>query len=202
MYSRSRTGTVVPWRLFHMSDNIVEEEKKAIRADERIENIIMLIRGEKVILDSDLAGLYGVETRRLNEQVRRNISRFPEDFMFPLSQDEYDGLKSHFATSRRGWGGRRKLPLAFTEHGAIMAASILNTQRAVEMSVFVVRAFVRLRSLLSTHKDVAIRVKELEKRLSTHDEHIQKIINAIKQLMMPRGPTKKRKIGFLRDREK
>ncbi len=107
---------------------------------EGIEQTILLIRGEKVILDIDLAQLYGVEVKRLNEQIRRNFGRFPPDFLFQLSEEEYSNLKSHFATSRSGWGGRRKLPYAFTEHGAIMAASVLNTPRAVEMSVFVVRA--------------------------------------------------------------
>jgi ORF6N domain len=166
---------------------------------EIIENTIYLIRGGKVILDSELARLYGVETRRLNEQVRRNGSRFPNDFMFQLTQDEFEDLKSHFATSRSSWGGRRKLPLAFTEHGAIMAASVLNTPLAVEMSVFVVRAFVRLRSLLATHKDMALKVAELEKKLVTHDEHIRAIIEAIKQLMATPPEANKRKIGFGRD---
>ncbi len=125
---------------------------------ERIERSIFLIRGERVIIDADLAELYGIETRRLNEQVRRNIARFSQDFMFQLSSGEFSNLKSHFATSRSGWGGRRKFPFAFTEHGAIMAASVLNTARAVEMGVFVVRAFVRLRSMLATHKAVAAKV--------------------------------------------
>jgi len=163
---------------------------------ERIERSIFLIRGEKVILDADLAELYGVETRRLNEQVRRNIERFPHDFMFQLSPEEFSNLKSHFATSRSGWGGRRKLPFAFTEHGAIMAASVLNTSRAVEMSVFVVRAFVRLRSMLATHKALAAKVGELERILTTHDEQIIALIQAIKRLMTPPEPPKKRRIGF------
>ncbi len=163
---------------------------------ERIERPIFLIRGERVILDADLAELYGVETRRLNEQVRRNIERFPQDFMFQLLAEEFSNLKSHFATSRSGWGGRRKLPFAFTEHGAIMAASVLNTPRAVEMSVFVVRAFVRLRSVLATHTAVAAKVAELESKLATHDEQIVALIEAIKQLMAPSEPPKRRRIGF------
>jgi len=169
---------------------------------ERIERIILFIRGEKVILDSDLAALYGVETRRLNEQIRRNNSRFPKDFMFQLSHEEFEILKSQFATSRSGWGGRRKLPLAFTEHGAIMAASVLNTPRAVEMSVYVVRAFVRLRSILAAHKELAAKVAELETRLGTHDKQIIAIVEAIKQLMAPPAKSRKRKIGFLREGEK
>jgi hypothetical protein len=164
-----------------------------------IKEAIFEIRGEKVILDSDLAALYGVETRRLNEQIKRNISRFPPDFMFQLSEEEFESLKSHFAISSMGWGGRRKLPYAFTEHGAIMAASVLNTPRAVEMSVYVVRAFVRLRAVLATHKQLSAKVTELEKRLTSHDEHIQTIIEAIKRLMTTTQMTKTRKIGFLRN---
>jgi len=163
---------------------------------ERIERSILLIRGERVILDADLAELYGVETRRLNEQVRRNIERFPQDFMFQLSSEEFSNLKSHFATSRSGWGGRRKLPFAFTEHGAIMAASVLNTPRAVEMSVFVVRAFVWLRSMLATHKELAAKIAALERKLTTHDEQIIALIEAIKRLMAPPEPPKRKRIGF------
>jgi hypothetical protein len=174
----------------------VEPKKRAIIPVEHIEHAIFLIRGERVIFDSDLAELYGVKTRRLNEQVRRNKGRFPKDFMFQLSPEEFEDLKSHFATSRSDWGGRRKLPFAFTEHGAIMAASVLNTPRAVDMSIFVVRAFVRLRSFLASHKELAIRLTELEKKLSTHDEQILSIIEAIKRLMSSPPPTKKRPIGF------
>jgi hypothetical protein len=153
------------------------------------------MRGEKVILDRDLADLYGVETKRLNEQIRRNRNRFPADFLFRLTNKEVTILKSHFATSRLDWGGRRKLPYAFTEHGAIMAASVLNTPCAVEMSVFVVRAFVRLRAFLATHK-------ELERKLASRDEQIVAIIDAIKRLMAPPArpdapaPPDKRRIGF------
>jgi hypothetical protein len=177
----------------------VEPDKRAIIPIERVENVIYVIRKERVILDTDLAELYGVETRRLNEQVKRNSGRFPQDFMFQLFPDEFEDLKSHFAISRSGWGGRRKLPFAFTEHGAIMAASVLNTHQAVDMSIFVVRAFVRLRSFLATHKELAVKVIELEKKLTTHDEQILTIIEAIKQLMSPPPPVKKRPIGFRLD---
>src|SRR5512145_744779 len=122
-------------------------DKKSLVVTGNIESRILFIRGQKVMLDADLAELYGVETRRLNEQVSRNIERFPVDFMFQLTAEEFANLKSQFATS--SWGGRRKLPYAFTEHGAIMAASVLNSQRAIEISVHVVRAFVRLRDLIS-----------------------------------------------------
>jgi len=163
---------------------------------ERIEKTIFLIRGEKVIIDSDLAALYGVETRRLNEQVTRNRERFPDDFMFQLTRQELNGLMSHFAISNVGRGGRRKCPYAFTEHGAIMAASVLNTPRAAEMSIFVVRSFVRLRNFLATHKELAEQLAELEHKLASHDEQIVAIIDAIKRLMAPPGPADKRRIGF------
>jgi len=159
-----------------------------------------VIRDQKVMLDSDLAEIYGVETKRLNEQVRRNIERFPSDFMFQLSAQEMQNLKSHFATS--SWGGRRKLPFAFTEHGTIMAASVLSTPRAVEMSVFVVRAFVRLRTLLATHKELAAKLVELEKKLTVRDDQIRLIIEAIKQLMTPPESPKRRPIGFRIEKEK
>ncbi|HVN96634.1 MAG TPA: ORF6N domain-containing protein [Syntrophorhabdaceae bacterium] len=167
---------------------------------EAIEKVILVIRDQKVMLDSDLAEIYGVETKRLNEQVRRNIERFPSDFMFQLTAEEMQNLKSHFATS--SWGGRRKLPYAFTEHGAIMAASVLSTPRAVEMSVFVVRAFVRLRTLLATHKELAAKLTELEKKLTVHDDQIRLIIEAIKQLMTPPELPKKRPIGFRMHKDK
>ena len=155
------------------------------------------------MLDADLALLYGVETRRLNEQVRRNQQRFPGDFVFQLSAAEFANLKSQFATS--SWGGKRKLPLAFTEHGAIMAAMVLNSARATEVSVYVVRAFVQLRDTVIAHKELARRLDELEARierkLSTHDQAIASILDAIRQLMAPSEP-KKRPIGFVIPKDK
>ncbi len=126
---------------------------------------IFVLREQKVLLDADLAALYGVDTRRLNEQVRRNRARFPQDFIFELTTDEFANLKSQFATSSSiasNHGGRRKLPLAFTEHGAIMAATILSSPRAVEVSVYVVRAFLKLRELVATHQGLAKRLDALE----------------------------------------
>ena len=170
-------------------------------AIEGIASRIVTLRGERVLLDSDLATLYGVETRRLNEQVRRNRRRFPADFIFRLTRKELDNLMSQFATSR--WGGRRKLPYAFTEHGAIQAATILNTRRAVEVSVYVVRAFVQLRGVLAANRELAKRLDELEARierkLDTHDRVIADILNAIRQLMAPPEPKPKRRIGFMSD---
>jgi len=160
-----------------------------------VEPKILILRGMRVILDSELAELYGVEVKRLNEQVKRNAERFPQDFMFQLSPVEDKNLRSQFATSRSGHGGRRHLPYAFTEHGAIMAATVLSTKRAIEMSVFVVRAFVRLRDMLATNGKVAGKLVELERRLKGHDASIQEIIDAIHELMAPEPP-KKRQIGF------
>jgi hypothetical protein len=160
-----------------------------------VESRILFVRGHKVLLDRDLAELYGVSVKRLNQQVKRNAERFPADFMFQLTPAENKNLRSQIATSSKGHGGRRYPPFAFTEHGAIMAASILNSPRAIEMSVFVVRAFVRLREMLATNKELAEKLGELERRLETHDESIQEIIAAIKELMkFPAKPTKQ--IGF------
>lgn len=157
---------------------------------------ILMLRGQRVLLDSDLAELYGVQTRVFNQAVKRNVSRFPGDFMFQLSKEEFENLISQSVTS--SWGGRRKLPLAFTEHGAIMAASVLNSDRAVEMSVYVVRAFVRLRELLLGHKALADKLAELEQRVTQHDHALAEVIAAIRALMAQPQPAK-RPIGFTAD---
>jgi ORF6N domain len=164
---------------------------------ERIEGRILMIRGRKVLLDVDLAHLYGVSTKRFNEQVRRNIARFPEDFMFRLSAAEWDALRSQIATLKRGRGQHRKyLPLAFTEHGAIMAATVLDSTRATEVSVYVVRAFVRLREFLAEHKDLARRLEAHERKLASHDQAIAGLVDTIRTLMAPAEP-KRRPIGFV-----
>ena len=160
-----------------------------------VEPRILILRGLRVILDSELAELYGVKVKRLNEQVKRNAERFPRDFMFQLSDAEHKNLRSQFATSSSSHGGRRHPPYAFTEHGAIMAATVLSTKRAIEMSVFVVRAFVRLREMLATNAKVAGKLAELERRLKGHDATIQGIIDAIHDLIAPK-PRKRRQIGF------
>lgn len=160
-----------------------------------IENKIHTIRGQKVMLDSDLAEIYGVLTWRLNEQVKRNIDRFPPDFMFRLKEREFDILRSQFASSNKGRGGRRYLPYVFTEHGAVMLASVLNSPRAVEASIFVVRAFVKMREILSVHKEFARKLKQLERQVAGHDEDISALIEAIKQLIEP-PPKPGRQIGF------
>jgi hypothetical protein len=161
---------------------------------ERIQQAILLIRGKRVMLDADLAELYGVSTKRLNEQVKRNRNRFPEDFMFQLTSSEKTEVVAkcdHLAKLKYS----PTHPYAFTEHGAIMLAAVLSTPRAIEVSVFVVRAFVRLREILATHKELAHKLAELEGKIETHDEAIRSLVSAIRQLMAaPERPPKK--IGF------
>ena len=176
-------------------------------AIEVIAERIFIVRGHKVILDEDLAALYEAPTKRFNEAVKRNLPKFPVDFMFQLTPDEWEALRSQFATLKTGRGQHRKyLPYVFTEHGAIMAATLLNTPRAVEVSVYVVRAFVQLRDLLSSNKELARQLKALEQRterkLATHDQAITGIIDTIRELMAPPEPAKKRRIGFVTDDDK
>ncbi len=159
---------------------------------ERIEKAILLIRGEKVILDGELPMLYGVTTSRLNEQVKRNQERFPVDFAFRLTKQEFTHLMSQFAISSSKHGGRRKLPYAFTEHGAIMAANVLSSKRAVEASVQVVRAFVKLRQMLASNAELALKLDELERK---YDHQFKIVFDAIRQLMTP-PPAKIKPIGF------
>jgi hypothetical protein len=179
---------------------VAKLKRSSVVPVERITQAIRVLRGQRVLLDAELAALYGVSTARLNQQVRRNRTRFPEDFLFELSAKEFADLKLHSATS--SWGGRRTRPLAFSEHGAIMAASVLNSSRAVEMSIYVVRAFVQLRELLASNKELARRLNELEarieKKLTGHDEAIAAMLSAIRQLMNPLD-SKSRGIGFTAD---
>lgn len=159
---------------------------------EMIENKIYLIRGHKVMLDSDLAELYEVPTRRLNEQVKRNIARFPSDFMFQLSSEESEILRSQFATSRLKHGGRRYTPYVFTEQGVAMLSSVLNSERAVQVNIAIMRVFVKLREMLLTHKDLALKLADMEKK---YDSQFKIVFDAIRQLMIPTVP-KKERIGF------
>jgi hypothetical protein len=164
---------------------------------ERIADRILLARGHKVLLDADLAALYGVETRVLNQAIKRNAVRFPSDFMFRLSAKELEHWRSQFVMSNPGARmGLRRAPLAFTEHGALMAATVLNSPRAVETSLFVVRAFVRLRQFLATNKDLAHKLEEHERKLSTHDQAIAGLVNTIRQLAASPKPSR-RPIGFV-----
>ena len=174
---------------------------------ERVGRKILLIRGHKVMLDSDLAELYGVTTKRLNEQVRRNMSRFPSDFMFQLTSEEGKSLRSQaailnlrsqFATSSSGYGGRRYLPLVFTEQGVAMLSSVLNSERAIQVNIVIMRVFVKLKQVLTTHRTLARKLAELERRLEGHDQHIQSLFDAIRQLMITPEPSRRR-IGFHRE---
>lgn len=161
---------------------------------EMIERKIYLIRGEKVMLSMHLAELYGVETRALNQAVKRNIHRFPEDFMFQISELEAEQLVSqNVIPHRKFFGG--SLPYAFTEQGVAMLSSILNSEQAIKINIAIMRAFVKLRELLSTNKELAYKLEQLEQKIEKHDEEIKAIFNAIRQLMTP-PETKKRKIGF------
>ena len=168
------------------------ERSALIVPEERIARGILLIRGHKVLLDADLADLYGVTTKRLNEQVKRNPERFPEDFLFPLTAEEKAQVVANCDHLQR-LKFSPALPNAFTEHGAIMAASVLNTPRAVEMSVFVVRTFVRLRQMLASNAQLARKLAALEKK---YDTQFQVVFDAIRELMTPPEPKKKRPIGF------
>lgn len=160
---------------------------------------ILTLREQRVMLDADLAELYGVATKVLVQAVKRNLVRFPAAFMFQLSAEEFAALRSQFVTANAsGRGGRRTLPYAFTEHGALMVATVINSPRAVEMSVFVVRAFVQLREILGTHRELAARLDELERKLSTHDQAIAGVIEAIRQLTAT-PPRASRPIGFTAD---
>src|SRR5438128_7879269 len=170
-------------------------KKRAIVLSKRVESRILVLRGHKVILDADLAELYGVEVKRLNQQVKRNIDRFPGDFVLQLSSAQYESLRLQIATSKEGRGGRRYLPYAFTEHGAIMAATVLNSKRAIQMNIFVVRAFVRMREALAANQQIAAKLRELEQRLENHDGTIQELVAAIRELMIP-PPPNRRRIGF------
>jgi hypothetical protein len=180
------------------------KKSNALTVLEPVEPLIREIRAERVILDADLARIYGVPTKRLNEQVRRNSDRFPPDFVFQLTVEEAN-LKSQIATSSSGHGGRRKLPWAFTEHGAIMAANVLNSPQAVQMSVFVVRAFVALRRDLSRYTALRRKLAELEHAQELQGEDIQMIFAALRQLEKTTSwayPEGRRLIGFRADKPK
>ena len=170
---------------------------KALIPVEMIEKKILLIRGEKVMLDADIAELYGVETKMLVRAVKRNIDRFPSDFMIQLNRKEFENLRFQFGTSSR-WGGRRYLPYAFTEQGVAMLSSVLNSERAVKVNIEIMRAFVRLRQMLASNAELARKLDALEKK---YDHQFKVVFDAIKQLMIPPDTKKKSKIGFRGDKE-
>jgi len=159
-----------------------------------IERCIYFIRGQKVLLDSDLAALYRVSTRAFNQAVRRNLRRFPADFMFQVTAEETELLRSQFVIS--SWGGRRYLPFAFTEQGVAMLSSVLRSERAIQVNIAIMRAFVKLREILATHKQLAHKIHELERKFQKHDSQIQAVFRAIRGLLEVKSEPAKRPIGF------
>jgi len=170
-------------------------KNKSIVLVGKIENRILLIRGEKVIVDSDLAEFYGVPTKRLNEQIKRNSDRFPSDFVFQLNSEEKSQVVANCDHLEKLKFSKSN-PYAFTEHGAIMAASVLNSPQAIETSVFIVRAFIKLREMVSGQKELQRKISRIENKLSKHDEDIVQLVALIKKLLAPDPPPKKRRIGF------
>ena len=162
--------------------------------DEVLVNKIYLVREHKIMLDSDLSELYQIETKRLNEQVKRNQDRFPKDFMFQLTKEEWHNLKSQNATTRR-WGGRRSLPYVFTEHGVLMLSSVLNSDRAIQVNIRIMRIFIRMKEILMSDKEVLLKVEKMEKKIIDQDEKIQMIFNYLKQFIKDRKKPLKQ-IGF------
>jgi hypothetical protein len=162
---------------------------------EMIERRIYVIRGQKVMLDSDLADLYEVETKALNRAVRRNPERFPADFMFQLTSEEAESLRCQFGASNEGRGGRRYLPYVFSEHGIAMLSSVLNSPRAVQMNILIVRAFIRMREMISTHHDLAHKIADLERRQQEQGLQIDAVFDAVRQLIAEPEPPK-RSFGF------
>jgi ORF6N domain len=165
-----------------------------------IERRIYLIRGHKVMIDVDLAELYGVPTKRLNEQVRRNSKRFPADFMFKLTKEEEENLRSQFATSRSGHGGRRSLPYAFTEQGVTMLSSVLNSEQAIAVNIMIMRAFVKLRQMLESNEELNRKFAAVIRKLSTHDKYFKIVFDELKRLTEQPAPSRK-EIGFKAERK-
>lgn len=184
-----------PGRLFAFTEKAVGwgMNKRAAISDEVVVSKIYIIRGLKVMLDRDLAELYGVETKQLKRAVNRNTARFPTDFMFELTADEFENLRCQFGTS--SWGGVRYLPLAFTEQGVAMLSSVLKSERAILVNIHIIRVFTRMREMLSTHKDVLLKLEQLERKVTRHDEDLKTLFSYLRELLNP--PTQPvRKIGF------
>jgi len=180
---------------------MVEKTQEILIPEDQVMNKIYGIRGYKVMIDNDLAVLYGLETKRLKEAVRRNIDRFPADFMFELNMEEFMSLRSQFASSKKVRGGTRYLPMAFTEQGVAMLSSVLNSETAIRVNIQIIRVFTRMRELLLTHKDILQQLEKMEKKLTGHDEDIQLIFEYLKKLLNPPQPPRT-KIGFRRKDEK
>ena len=170
----------------------------SIIPDNILVNKIHEIRGHKVMLDSDLAELYGVETKRLNEQVRRNLERFPEDFMFQLSENEWESLRSQIATSKTGRGGRTYQPTVFAEHGVLMLSSVLNSPQAIQVNIQIVRIFSRLRFLINERAEIKLEIEEIKQKMNSQDKNIELVFNYLDQLIDKKiGPRKR--IGYMPD---
>ena len=165
---------------------------------ERIERLILLIRGQKVVLDADLAELYVVETKILNRAVKRNIKRFQEDFMFQLTKEEFENLRYQFGTSS-SYGGRRYLPYAFTEQGVAMLSSVLNSERAIDVNIEIMRAFVKLRQVIASNSELARKFDDLEKKVLKHDQQFGMVFEALRQLMQPPDDEERDRIGFVKE---
>jgi phage regulator Rha-like protein len=179
-----------------MADRV--ESKPVV--DEMIVSKIHLIRGHKVMLDNDLAELYGVETKRLKQQVNRNLNRFPVHFMFELTREENENLRLHFATLRHG-AHSKYLPYAFTEHGVLMLSNVLKSERAIQMSIKIIDVFVKLREMLLTHKDILLQLEKLENQVIENSEDIRMIFTTLKQFLIPPEQSNRRRIGFHRPNE-
>lgn len=174
---------------------MAKRELQALVAEQKILNRIYFVRSQKIMLDQDLADMYKVETKRLNEQVKRNLKRFPKDFMFTLTKKEFDNLKSQFATS--SWGGRRTLPYAFTEQGVAMLSSILNSDVAIDVNIKIIRVFTKLREHALTHKEILLQLSNLEKEVKSNSKDIVNIFTIIKELLeKDKKPSPRNKIGF------
>jgi len=169
----------------------------SVITDEFIVNTIHLFRDQKVILDEDLAKLYQVETKQLKRQVKRNIERFPEDFMFELNKEELENLRSQTGTSN--WGGTRYMPMAFTEQGVAMLSSVLNSPTAIKVNIQIIRVFTKMRGLLMTNKDILLQLEKVERKLSKHDEDITLIFQHLKKLLTPPPQPARQRIGFKKD---
>lgn len=177
---------------------MTKKQTLAILSDDIVVNKIYVIRNQKVMLDRDLAELYGVETRILNQAVKRNISRFPEDFMFQLSKEELENWKSQIVISNREKLGLRKPPFAFTEHGVLMLSSVLNSQQAIQVNIQIVRIFTRLRNLLSEHTELKLEIADIKKHLQNHDKNIELVFSYLDKLIDKENQPRKR-IGFKPD---
>src|SRR5882724_251243 len=175
---------------------MASSKKTLVVSKGQIDSMIRSIRGVRAMLDSDLAKIYGVPTFRFNEAIKRNRHRFPADFMFQLTREQFDALRSEIAISKSGRGGRRTLPYAFTEHGALMAANILNSPRAVQMSVFVIRAFVKMREDLAANAVILKRLAEIDKTLLIHDGALRDIYEKLRPLLAPPPLPPKPEIGY------